>query len=71
LVTESNEEELNHLQKALLKLNPSERELIVMHRFQEIKYEQIAEIIGSSQGAVKVKVHRAIKKLKEIYFQTI
>ena len=71
LVTEGNEEELSHLQRALLKLNPSERELIIMHRFQEIKYEQIAEIIGSSQGAVKVKVHRAIKKLKEIYFQTI
>ncbi|MFY0631926.1 MAG: RNA polymerase sigma factor [Flavobacteriaceae bacterium] len=71
LVSESNEEELNYLQKALLKLSNSDRELIIMHRFQEIKYEQIAEIIGSSEGAVKVKVHRALKKLKEIYFQTI
>ncbi|MBL4604799.1 MAG: RNA polymerase sigma factor [Flavobacteriaceae bacterium] len=71
LVSESNEEELNYLQKALLKLSSSDRELIIMHRFQEIKYEQIAEIIGSSEGAVKVKVHRALKKLKEIYFQTI
>jgi RNA polymerase sigma-70 factor (ECF subfamily) len=41
-----------------------------MHRFQEIKYEQIAQIIGSTENAVKVKVHRALKKLKEIYFQT-
>lgn len=71
LVTESNEEELSHLQRALLQLSNSDRELIVMHRFQEIKYEQIAEIMGSSQGAVKVKVHRALKKLKDIYFQTI
>ncbi len=71
LITESNEEELSHLQRALLKLSNSDRELIVMHRFQEIKYEQIAEIMGSSEGAVKVKVHRALKKLKEIYFQTI
>ncbi len=71
LITESNEEELNHLQKALLKLSNSDRELIVMHRFQEIKYEQIAEIVGSSEGAVKVKVHRALKKLKQIYFETI
>lgn len=69
--SDSNEEELNHLQRALLKLNPTDRELIVMHRFQEIKYEQIAEIIGSSEGAVKVKVHRALKKLKDVYFQTI
>ena len=70
LVSESREEELNHLQKALLQLSNSDRELIVMHRFQEIKYEQIAHIVGSSENAVKVKVHRALKKLKEIYFQT-
>ncbi|APZ48094.1 hypothetical protein BW723_07570 [Polaribacter reichenbachii] len=69
LVSESNKEELEHLQKALLKLSNSDRELIVMHRFQEIKYEQIAQIIGSTENAVKVKVHRALKKLKEIYFQ--
>jgi len=69
LVSESNQEEIEHLQKALLKLSNSDRELIVMHRFQEIKYEQIAQIIGSTENAVKVKVHRALKKLKEIYFQ--
>ena len=70
LVSESRQDELDHLQKALLQLKNSERELIVMHRFQEIKYEQIAQIIGSSENAVKVKTHRALKKLKEIYFQT-
>lgn len=69
LVTQSNQEELEHLQKALLKLSHSDRELIVMHRFQEIKYDQIAQIIGSTENAVKVRVHRALKKLKEIYFQ--
>lgn len=70
LVSESNREELDHLQRALLLLSNSDRELIVMHRFQEIKYEQIAQIIGSTENAVKVKVHRALKKLKDIYFQT-
>lgn len=71
LITESNREALDHLQKSLLQLSASDRELIVMHRFQQIKYEQIAEIVGSSEGAVKVKVHRALKKLKDIYFQTV
>ncbi|WP_052108514.1 RNA polymerase sigma factor [Polaribacter sp. Hel1_85] len=71
MVSENKQEELDHLQKALLKLSNSDRELIVMHRFQKIKYEQIAQIIGSNENAVKVKVHRALKKLKEIYFQTV
>ena len=66
-----NQEEIDHLQKALLNLNTSDRELIIMHRFQEIQYAQIAEIIGSSEGAVKTKVHRALKKLKDIYFKTV
>jgi len=68
-ISESRQEALDHLQKALQKLSKADRELIVMHRFQEIKYQQIAEIIGSTENAVKVKVHRALKKLKEIYFQ--
>ena len=70
-ITESNQEELNHLQKAILKLSQDDRELIIMNRYQEIKYHEIAEIIGSTEGAVKVRTHRAIKKLKEIYFQKI
>lgn len=64
-------EEVAHLYNAINKLDVEERELIVMNRFQEMKYSQIADITGSSEGAVKVKVHRIIKKLKTVYFQTI
>ncbi|WP_299676903.1 RNA polymerase sigma factor [uncultured Tenacibaculum sp.] len=71
LFTDSNKEDLEHLQRSLLKLNEKDRELIVMHKLQEIQYEQIAQIVGSSENAVKVKTHRALKKLKEIYFQSI
>ncbi|SEC16961.1 RNA polymerase sigma-70 factor, ECF subfamily [Tenacibaculum sp. MAR_2009_124] len=70
-ISEGNEEAIDHLQKALLQLTVSDRELIVMHRLQEINYEQIAEITGNSIGALKVKMHRALKKLKSIYFQNI
>lgn len=66
---ENNSEEIEHLYRMLQKLKPNERELIVMHRFQEIQYSQIAEILKSNENAVKVKTHRALKKLKELYFQ--
>ena len=68
---EKDDEAIEHLQKALLQLAVSDRELIIMHRLQEIKYEQIAEITGNSIGSIKVKMHRALKKLKGIYFQGI
>ncbi|WP_396636000.1 RNA polymerase sigma factor [Maribacter sp. R77961] len=62
------DETYTHLQTALSRLSATDRELIVLNRYQEIKYKEIAEIVGSSPGAVKTKVSRAIQKLKAIYF---
>ncbi len=59
------------LHLALQQLGQSDKELIIMNRYQGIKYQEIAEIIGSTEGAVKTKVHRAIHKLKEYYLQKI
>tara|TARA_R110002051_G_scaffold87713_4_gene154465 strand:+ start:4327 stop:4851 length:525 start_codon:yes stop_codon:yes gene_type:complete len=64
-------DDFTHLQCALNKLENSDRELLILNRFQEIKYEELAEIVGSTPGAVKTKVSRALKKLKLIYFQAI
>ena len=68
---EDDVEAYSQLQMALSKLNRSDRELIVLNRLQEIKYNEIAEIIGSTPGAVKTRVSRAIQKLKIIYFSNL
>jgi len=57
------------LKEALGLLSPEQREIIELSRFQDLKYEEISQITGNSVGAVRVKVHRAIKKLKDVYFQ--
>lgn len=57
------------LREALEQLPVEQKEIIELSKFQGLKYEEISRITGSSVPAVKVKVHRAIKKLKEIYFQ--
>lgn len=62
-------EQVVTLQLALQQLPQSDRDLLVMSRYQELKYEEIAQIMGLSLSAVKVRVHRAIKKLKELYFK--
>ena len=71
VTAEQKTDDLNHLQLALGRLKIEERELIVMNRIQGMRYDKIAEITGSSEGAVKVKVHRIIKKLRSVYFETI
>jgi len=58
------------LYKALSLLDEEQRELIVLSKFQKMKYTEIAQILNSTETAVKVKVHRAIKKLKGVYFMT-
>ena len=64
-------EDYSHLHKALQQLEASDRELVVLHRLEGIKYQELAEIMESTPGAVKTKMSRALKKLKTVYMQTI
>ncbi|WP_345244671.1 RNA polymerase sigma factor [Nibrella saemangeumensis] len=61
------EQELATLQNALAKLSDEYREVLVLSRYQELKYEEIARILNTTEGAVKVRVHRALTELKKIY----
>ena len=57
------------LHRALMQLPEEKREVLVLSRFQELKYEEIAGLLGCQTNAVKVKVFRALKDLREIYQQ--
>ena len=57
------------LQRSMQMLNEEQRELLVLTRFQHMKYEEVAVIMNTTVANVKVKVHRAIGKLREHYFQ--
>jgi RNA polymerase sigma factor (sigma-70 family) len=63
------EEDYERLDNALLLLSDEHRELIVLSRFQGLKYEEISSITSLSVPAIKVAVYRAIRKLRCIYFQ--
>ena len=63
------EEELQLLSVALDKLPEDKREVLLLSKFQDKKYKEIGEIMGCSEGAVKVKVFRALQELKTIYTQ--
>jgi RNA polymerase sigma-70 factor (ECF subfamily) len=57
------------LRRALMQLREDKRELLVLARYRDMKYEQIADILGIEVGAVKVRVHRALRELREIFLQ--
>ena len=57
------------LRRALMLLRVDKRELLVLARYQDMRYEQIAEVLGIEVNLVKVRVHRAIRELRDIFFQ--
>ena len=57
------------LHRSMALLTNEQRELLVLTRFQQIKYEAVAEMMETSVANIKVKVHRAIAKLREHYFE--
>jgi RNA polymerase sigma-70 factor (ECF subfamily) len=60
-------EELHLLAEAMDRLPADKREILLLSTFQDKKYKEIGEILGCSEGAVKVKVFRALQDLKEVY----
>ena len=57
------------LQRSMAKLSDEQRELLILTRFQHMKYEEVAAIMDTTVANIKVKVHRAILKLREHYFE--
>lgn len=66
--TESDSES-GRLRAALMQLRADRRELLILARYQCLKHETIAELLGIDTGTVKVRVHRALKELREIFLQ--
>lgn len=55
------------LRQALERIAPSYREVIVLARFQEMTSREIARVVGAADGAVRVRMHRAMKALAQAY----
>lgn len=53
-------------QEALQKLPPKQRMVFNMKYYEEMKYEEISEILNTSVGALKASYHIAVKKIEEI-----
>jgi RNA polymerase sigma-70 factor (ECF subfamily) len=59
-------ERLARVRRSFRELAPEKRELLVLARFQGLPHAEIAEILGCSAGAVKVRVHRALRELRAL-----
>jgi RNA polymerase sigma-70 factor, ECF subfamily len=54
------------LHQVLLTLDEEQQHLVCLRFFQRLSHEEIAQIVGKRAGAVRVTIHRALKKLRPI-----
>ena len=53
------------LQKAVALLPEKQQLVFKMKYYEEIKYEELSEILGTSIGALKASYHHAVKKIED------
>jgi RNA polymerase sigma factor (sigma-70 family) len=62
-------EQLERLKAALDRLPADKREVIVLCRFSGLKYDEVARLLGCEVGALKVRMHRAVRALRDVFFE--
>ena len=55
------------LQKAIATLPDKQRLVFNMRYYDEMKYEDMSEILGTSVGALKASYHHAVKKIESFF----
>ena len=56
-----------YLKKQFKRVPEKQRMVFNLKYFQEMKYEEISEILGTSVGALKASYHHAVKKIEEFF----
>lgn len=58
------------LDRAIKRLDPTSRELILLHYVEGLTYREVAEVLGGSENAIKIRASRAHAALKAILAET-
>ena len=56
---------IEKIKKYLSSVKPEYQETIQLHFFEGLSFSEISEIIGESEGNVRIRAHRGIKQLKK------
>lgn len=59
-----------HFQQALQTLPPKQRQVFNLRYFDDMSYDAISSLLGTTVGALKASYHYAVKKIQE-YFEEV
>ncbi len=60
-------ERRREIQELLLKLNESDRTVLILRDYEGLSYADIAGVMGLTEPVVKVRIYRARTRLKKLY----
>jgi RNA polymerase sigma factor (sigma-70 family) len=63
------QQEVELLRRALSQLPEDKREILLLCRFQELKYEEIAALLGCELNTGRTRIHRALQELRKSFHQ--
>ena len=63
----SRQQQAGLIRKALLELPVERREVLLLSRYELKSYDEIARTLDTTVSNVKIRVHRAIKQLRQVY----
>jgi len=59
------DETQQRLQGAIAKLSPTQKEVFALRVSEGLSYKEIAEAVGTTEGAARVHYHNAMRAVKE------
>jgi RNA polymerase sigma-70 factor (ECF subfamily) len=59
------------VQRAIAALPPSQRAVLVLARFEELSYKEVADTLGITLGAVESRLFRAMRALERAQEETL
>lgn len=61
------DETARQLQEAIAELPAKQRQVFLLKYFDEMKYEEMSSMLGTSVGALKASYHHAVKKISDFF----
>lgn len=55
------------LYKSLAKLKPDQQTMVTLRYFEGMNYDEIGRVVDITPSAARVKLHRAVRKLRQVY----
>lgn len=60
-------DEIKKIRTALSKLDEQDQQIVILRYFEDMSSQDVAQILGIKDGALRVRTYRVMQKLKDIY----